>query len=244
MRHNNQIKARPKKGNKVCWGGTIALDNGETGKRTTLQRLSDFIFSLIPVAGRHNSDARMPHSPAPWISPPTYDTSYTTTALTPYLQLPHLLSLTWLAYPILSLLFVAFRLQLSLAASQDAVGNAKGDMLTSCQAAEQAATSAASMPRIMAIATNDQFVDAVNSSLNGVRYVLTTALTIMEAIINFIVDLYRSTLLCFLELVVRGGLSIIIGAVQEVSLWTSNLCYWFNFLLLGKQPFAINCEQR
>jgi hypothetical protein len=143
-----------------------------------------------------------------------------TTTLTPYLQLPHLLSLTWLAYPILSLLFVAFRLQLSLAASQDAVANAKGNMLTSCRAAEQAATSAASMPRIMAIATNEQFVDAVNGSLNGVRFVLTTALTIMEAIINFIVDLYRSTLFCFLELVVRGGLSIIIGAVQEVSLWT------------------------
>lgn len=74
------------------------------------------------------------------------------------------------------------------------------------------------MPRVMAIATNEQFVDAVNGSLNGVRYVLTTSLTVMEAIINFIVDLYRSTLLCFLELVVRGGLSIILGAVQEVSL--------------------------
>lgn len=90
--------------------------------------------------------------------------------------------------------------------------------MSSCQAAEHAATSVASMPRVMAIATNEQFVDAVNGSLNGVRYVLTTSLTVMEAIINFIVDLYRSTLLCFLELVVRGGLSIILGAVQEVSL--------------------------
>lgn len=89
--------------------------------------------------------------------------------------------------------------------------------MTSCKAAEQAATSAASMPRIMAVATNEQFVDAVNATLRGARYVLTTSLTIMEAVINFIIDLYRSTLLCFLELVVRGGLSILIGAVQEVS---------------------------
>ncbi|KAF9452753.1 hypothetical protein P691DRAFT_803477 [Macrolepiota fuliginosa MF-IS2] len=158
------------------------------------------------------------HSSAPWNSPPpTYDTQYMTTTLTPYLQLPHLLSLTWLAYPILSLLFVAFRLQLSLAASQDAVANAKDNLLTSCTAAEQAATSAASMPRFMALATNEQFVDAVNGSLNGARLVLTTSLTIMEAVVNFVVDLYRSTLLCFLELVVRGGLSILIGAVQEVN---------------------------
>jgi len=154
----------------------------------------------------------------PWnASPPNYETQYTTMTLTPYLQPPHLLSLTWLAYPILSLLFVAFRLQLSLAAAQDTVASAKDDFLTSCSAAEQAATSTASMPRLLAIATNKQFADAVNGTLDGARFVLTTSLTVMEAVVNFLIDLYRSTLLCFLELVVRGGLSILIGAVQEVN---------------------------
>jgi len=139
-----------------------------------------------------------------------------TTTLTPYLQLPHLLSLTWLAYPILSLIFVAFRLQLSLADAQNAILGAKDDLLTSCKAAEEAATSAASMPRFMALATNKQYADAVNGSLNAARAALVLALTVMEVIINFIVDLYRSTFLCFLELVVRGGLAILIGAVNEV----------------------------
>ncbi|KAF8160734.1 hypothetical protein B0H34DRAFT_349869 [Crassisporium funariophilum] len=154
--------------------------------------------------------------------PPTYDahsgpTSYMTTTLTPYLQLPHLLSLTWLAYPILSLIFVAFRLQLSLADAQSAVASAKDNLLTSCKAAEEAATSAASMPRYMALATNKQFAEAVNGSMNAARAALILSLTAMEAIINFIIDLYRSTLLCFLELVVRGGLAILIGAVQEIN---------------------------
>lgn len=158
----------------------------------------------------------------------SHDSQYTST-LTPYLQLPHLLSLTWLAYPILSLLFVAFRLQLSLSASQDAVANAKDDLLTSCTAAEQAATSAASMPRIMAIATNQQFMDSVNATLEGARLVLTTSLTIVEAIINFVVDIYRSTLLCFLELVVRGGLSILISAVQEVSHQPQEFSHFFGW---------------
>lgn len=125
-------------------------------------------------------------------------------------------SLSWLAYPILSLLFVAFRLQLSLASAQDAIVNAKDDLLTSCQAAERAATAAASLPRFMAIGTNRQVVDAINSTMNGAREALILSLTIMEAIINFIVDTYRSTFLCFLELVVQGGLTILIGAVQEV----------------------------
>jgi hypothetical protein len=159
--------------------------------------------------------------PTRWMSPPpVYDSrvnSYiSTTTLKPYLQLPHLLSLTWLAYPILSLLFVVFRLQLSSSASQDAVANAKGDLLASCRAAEQASTAAASMPRFLATATNQQIADAANGTMNAAREALVLSLTVMEAIIDFIVDIYRSTFLCFLELVVRGGLAILISAVQEV----------------------------
>ncbi|KAJ7091868.1 plasma membrane fusion protein PRM1 [Mycena belliarum] len=151
-------------------------------------------------------------------APPTYDAhSIDSTQLRPYLQLPHLLSLTWLAYPILSLVFVVFRLQLSLASSQDAVASAKRDLLTSCKAAEKAATAAASMPRYMAAATNEQFARAVNDSMNAARATLVLALTMMEAIINFIVDIYRSTFLCFLELVIRGGLAILLAAVKELN---------------------------
>lgn len=153
--------------------------------------------------------------------PPMYNSaqpiSQPSSTLNPYLSLSHILSLTWLAYPILSLLFIAFRLQLSSASAQDAVNDAKSNLLTSCKAAEQAATAAASLPRYMAVATNDQISDAVNGTMNAARATLVLALTIMEAIINFIIDIYRSTFLCFLELVVRGGLSLLIGAVQEVS---------------------------
>ncbi|KAF8639502.1 hypothetical protein AX17_001407 [Amanita inopinata Kibby_2008] len=158
------------------------------------------------------------------ISPPSYDAdSMSSFSMTPYLQLPHLLSLTWLAYPILSLLFIAFRLQLSLDASKDAIAHAKDNLLASCQAAERAATTAASMPRYMALATNQQFTDAVNGSIHGARAALIFALTVMEAIINFIVDIYRSTFLCFLELVVRGGLEILIAAVQELNSLVQNV---------------------
>lgn len=139
------------------------------------------------------------------------------TTLTPYLQLSHYISLAWLAYPILSLLFVIFRLQISAASVQNSVGDAKADMLASCKAAERAATSTASMPRYMAVAANQQISDAVNATMNVARATLVLALTIMEDIINFIISMYRSTFLCFVELVVRGGLDIFIGAYQEVS---------------------------
>lgn len=152
--------------------------------------------------------------------PPRYDAHSSlrtsSTSLKPYLELPHILSLTWLAYPILSLLFVIFRLQLSSDEAQSSIANAKDDLLTACQAAEQAAIAAASMPRYLAVATNRQFADAANGTMNSAREALVLALTCMEAIINFLISLYRSTFLCFLELVVVGGLGLLISAVQEV----------------------------
>ena len=159
--------------------------------------------------------------------PPTYDDHSMTTTLTPYLQLPHLLSLTWLAYPILSIVFVAFRLQLSLASAESDIASAKNDLLAGCSAAEKAATAAASLPRYMALATNQQFADAVNDSMRVASTALINALTVMEVIINFVIDMYRSTLLCFLELVVKGGLAIVITAVQEVC----NSLFFLSFLL-------------
>ncbi|KAI0288790.1 hypothetical protein BC826DRAFT_1098652 [Russula brevipes] len=140
-------------------------------------------------------------SPPPirWMSPPpVYDAPpVSNSGLTPYLQLSHILSLVWLAYPILSLMFIAFRLHLSSASAQRAIDNAKGDFLSGCLAAQRAASSAASLPRFMAVATNEQISDAINASMRGAREALVLSLTVMEAIINFVVDTYRSTFLCF-----------------------------------------------
>ena len=147
--------------------------------------------------------------------PPVYDSTMST-SLRPYLELPYLLSLAWVAYPILSLVFVIFRLQSSADAAQSSVDSAKANFLASCRAAEGAASSTASFPRYMALAANQQFTDAVNGTLNGARDALILSLTAMEAIINFLVDIYRSTFLCFLELIIRGTLSLLISAVQEV----------------------------
>lgn len=151
--------------------------------------------------------------------PPIYESAPIAregTTLTPYLTLPYILSLTWLAYPIISLLFVAFRLAISSSSAQDSVEDAKSNLLASCAAAEKAATVAASLPRYMAIGTNKQIASAANGTMNAARATLVLSLTVMEGIINFVIDIYRSTFFCFLELVVRGGLSLLIEGVQEV----------------------------
>ncbi len=135
-------------------------------------------------------------------------------SIRPYLQLP----LTSPVYPILSFIFVIARLHLSSGSAQDAVANAKEDVIANCKAAEHAATSTASMPRYLAIATNQQIADAVNGTMNAARATLVLALTVVEAIINFVIDSYRSTLLCVdvIELIVRSVLSVLISLVNDV----------------------------
>lgn len=53
--------------------------------------------------------------------------------------------------------------------------------------------------------------------MNDARAALILSLTVMEAIINFLIDIYRSTFLCFLELIVGGALALLIAAVQEIT---------------------------
>lgn len=41
---------------------------------------------------------------------------------------------------------------------------------------------------------------------------------IVEVIINFCINIYQSTFFCFLEFVARGGLELLLAAVQDVHL--------------------------
>lgn len=135
---------------------------------------------------------------------------------TPYLQLPHLLSLAWITYPVISLIIVAFRLQLSLEGVENGLDSVKRDLLSSCTAAERAATATASLPRYMAETSNRQFADAANGVLTAAKSALILSLTIIEALINFILEIFRTTLLCLLELAMSIGLSLVTDTVHAV----------------------------
>ncbi|KAG9124658.1 plasma membrane fusion protein prm1 [Ceratobasidium sp. 392] len=144
------------------------------------------------------------------------------TTLKPYLTLPYLLSLTWLATPIISLLFIIFRLIISQGAAQDGVEDAKGVLIASCAAAERAAQGVGSIGSFMAAGTNRQIEAAVNATIDAARATMIFSLTALQGIIEFVIDMYRSIFLCFLELVVRGGLAIIIGALTEITNFLQN----------------------
>jgi hypothetical protein len=155
---------------------------------------------------------------------------------TPYLQLPHLLSLAWVTYPVISLIIVAFRLKLSLASAENGLDGVKSHLLSSCTAAEKSATAAASLPRYMAETSNRQFVDAANGVMHAAKSALILSLTILEALINFILEIFRSTLLCLLELAMSIGLTLVTDAVHVVCTSDSSL-----FLSLTNASLAQHC---
>ncbi|KAG8832656.1 plasma membrane fusion protein prm1 [Serendipita sp. 399] len=142
--------------------------------------------------------------------------------LRPYLTTAQLISLAAFASPIISLLFVLFRLSASSDVAQQSVNEAKNSLQASCLAAERAASVGASLPRYLAQGVNEQITDGVRATMEGVRIGLTLSLTATEALIEFCIDLYRSTFLCLLELVVRGGLSILIASVSEITSFLNN----------------------
>ncbi|KAG8965938.1 plasma membrane fusion protein prm1 [Tulasnella sp. 419] len=164
------------------------------------------------------------HQQQRWNSPPPTYTNATVppTKTTPYLTLKHHLSLTWLATPILSLIFVAFRIFASSADSQAAAEDAKRNLIASCKAAENAATVAASLPRYMAEGTNRLIEKSVNGSIEVARDTMVFSLTALQGIIEFVIDIYRSTFLCFLELILRGSIAALIGAAEEISNFIEN----------------------
>ncbi|KAJ6603980.1 hypothetical protein B0H10DRAFT_2314498 [Mycena sp. CBHHK59/15] len=133
----------------------------------------------------------------------------------PYLEFAHLISLTWLAYPILSLGFVIFNLQLALSAVEANAQNAKSALLSSCYAAQAASSASASLPRYIAISLNKSYSTAINDSLNAAQAALDLSITVVEAVIDFFVDTYRSTFLCFLEL------AVLAAAVAEVRIYNA-----------------------
>ncbi|KAJ7755607.1 hypothetical protein B0H14DRAFT_3166404 [Mycena olivaceomarginata] len=135
----------------------------------------------------------------------------------PYLTLVHRISLTWLAYPIFALGFVTFNLQIVLSGVDADVQNAKTALLASCYGAQAASSASASLPRYMAMSVNRGYSIAVNDALTTAQAALNDSLTVVEAIIDFFVDTYRSTFLCFLQLVVQAGLAVLGAATAEAT---------------------------
>lgn len=146
-------------------------------------------------------------------SPPAYPAHE---HLGPYLRLSHRLTLAPFAYPIIAVAFVAVRFFLAYKSAQNLVADAKELIIAGCLGAQRAATTAVSIPRWMALETNEQLINVAQGTLDASREGLNLSLTVLDKIIIFVIDSYKSFYLCIFEFLIRGGLAAIITIVQFV----------------------------
>lgn len=137
--------------------------------------------------------------------------------LGPWLGLRARLFLSPISIPLLSLVFVASRLIMSSHDVTDSVTSTKARLLSACDAAEGTASLAASLPHFLAATTSAQLAESVTAAVHGSARVFDLSITAIEKILTYIVDTYRSLFLCFMELLVRGSLAVLIEAVQLIS---------------------------
>ncbi|GAC99243.1 potential pheromone-regulated membrane proteinPrm1 [Pseudozyma hubeiensis SY62] len=101
--------------------------------------------------------------------------------------------------------------------AKDSVWSAKYNLLSACNAAESTASLAASFPHFLASTTNAQLAQSVTSTVHGAARVFDLSMIAIEKVLSYIVNLYKSLFTCFMELLVRGALAVVIEAVQLIS---------------------------
>ncbi|SNX84910.1 related to PRM1 - Pheromone-regulated multispanning membrane protein [Melanopsichium pennsylvanicum] len=148
---------------------------------------------------------------------PSPATSMRSPTLAPYVGLRARVLLSPICIPLISLLFVAFRLISSSTDMTSSVITAKSNLLSSCTNIEATASLIASLPHFLASSTNAHLASSITSTVHGAARVFDLSMTAIENILIYFVDSYRSLFLCFLELLVRGSLAVLIEAVQLIS---------------------------
>ncbi|TKY85406.1 hypothetical protein EX895_005568 [Sporisorium graminicola] len=99
----------------------------------------------------------------------------------------------------------------------DSVSAAKANVLSACNAVEGTASLAASLPHFLAATTNVQLAQSVTSTVHGAARVFDLSMTVIEKVLAYFVNSYKSLFMCFIELLVRGSLAVLIEAVQLIS---------------------------
>ncbi|EIW65808.1 hypothetical protein TREMEDRAFT_35889 [Tremella mesenterica DSM 1558] len=173
-----------------------------------------------PFARYHTASTlpSTPHTPFPPSekTPPPPPPSEST-GLTPFLGLSPRLILATLSPALLPLILTIAHLIQTRSSTASLAASLKSSILSACDGLAQGAASIQMLPRYLAMQTNDEVVRATQASILAIGAGLIDCVTIIETVVGFIVDTYRSMLLCTIQLAIQGTLEVVIGAVQVIS---------------------------
>jgi hypothetical protein len=136
--------------------------------------------------------------------------------LTPYLGLRARLSQTWINRWTILLLLVLIRTLFAIASLDDNLGSARREALSMCTSVENVGSAMASMPHYMSQGVNSLTARGIEKAINGLMKGLILAVTGVEQIVVFVINLLTSTYLCLITLAVSGSLHVAVSVAEDV----------------------------
>lgn len=135
---------------------------------------------------------------------------------TPYIQLRARLSQACFNHWTILLLLVLFRLVFAARNLDRDLDRGLADVTVLCREVQTAASTAISMPHYLAKGTNTLVGDAITHVVSGLSDLLLNLITAVEALVLFLVDTFKSTYLCLLELAITGSIDVVLDAVETI----------------------------
>lgn len=134
---------------------------------------------------------------------------------TPYLGLQARLSQVWINKWTILLLLVLARVLLAIQGLDENIASAKAKALSACTSVENVGSAMASMPHYMSGGVNAMAASGVTKAVNGLMDMLTLAVTGVEEIVLFIINMMTSTYICLITLVVGGALHAALDVIDK-----------------------------
>ncbi|ELR07588.1 hypothetical protein GMDG_02636 [Pseudogymnoascus destructans 20631-21] len=134
---------------------------------------------------------------------------------TPYLGLRAKLSQVWINKWTILLLLVLARVLLAIQGLDNNIASAKAKALSACTSVENVGSAMASMPHYMSGGVNAMAASGVTKAVNGLMSMLMLAVTGVEEIVLFIINMMTSTYICLITLVVGGALHAALEVIDK-----------------------------
>lgn len=136
---------------------------------------------------------------------------------TPYLGLRARLSQVWINKWTILLLLVLARVLLAVKNLDHNIASAKTEALSACTSVENVGSAMASMPHYLSQGVNEMAADGVTHAINGLMDMLMLTVTGIEELLVFIVNMYISTYVCLIQLVISGSLHVAIQMIEAAA---------------------------
>lgn len=135
----------------------------------------------------------------------------------PWLGLKARLFLSLFSSSIVSLVILLVNLMTTHSQQQRQLMDAKQNIMDVCHRAEDEASSVLNLPYLFRDNFNRSIKQSIDDTIHGLSSALLLSISVCENVLIFLVDMYRSLYLCFIELLVRGTLSVITSVVGILS---------------------------